>query len=322
MLFLVAFLSSLFWFLFLALLLYSKSSPEAQVRRRIMIMISQAENLRLQSIPSSSSSSSSLDPRFSFHLSFFQRIVLPFINFLSDHLQSFAPVQIKKIFDKLIFLSGKQGVWNTKFLVLFWISSIAFSIFFALFLSRHFNFHFLQDFMFIIIFSLLGAFFPFFCLLNFIRKRKRLIRRQLPEFLDLLCVSVQAGLSFDASVSKIVSRMHGVLISEFERFLNDISLGMTRSYALSQLAKRCDLEEVFLFTSSVIQAERLGTSMARTLKLQSDNIRERHRQFVKSQALKAPVKIIFPMVLFIFPSIFVVLLLPSIITIIHTLSNP
>ena len=115
--------------------------------------------------------------------------------------------------------------------------------------------------------------------------------------------------------------MHGDLISEFERVLNDMSLGMTRAYALTQMAKRCDLEEVYLFTSSVIQAEKLGTSMSRTLKLQSDNIRERHRQFVKAQALKAPVKIIFPMVLFIFPSIFLVLLFPAIITIIKTLGN-
>ena len=304
------------------MLLYSKSSPEAQVRRRIMLMISNAERSRLQSLPSATvSSPPTLDPTFSFHLSFWQRVVLPSIHFLSDNLQSFAPIQIKKLFDKLIFLSGKQGIWSTKLLVLFWLSSIAFAVFIGLAIARHFDFHFLQDFMLLVVAAIVGAFLPFFCLLNFIRKRKRLIRRQLPEFLDLLCVSVQAGLSFDAAVSKIVSRMHGVLISEFERFLNDISLGMTRAYSLSQLAKRCDLEEVFLFTSSVIQAERLGTSMARTLKLQADNIRERHRQFVKSQALKAPVKIIFPMVIFIFPSIFVVLLLPSIIIIIRSLSN-
>ena len=96
---------------------------------------------------------------------------------------------------------------------------------------------------------------------------------------------------------------------------------MTHQYALTNLAKRCDLEEVYLFTTSVIQAEKLGTSMTSTLKQQADNMRDRHRQWVKAQALKAPVKIIFPMVLFIFPSIFVVLLFPAVLTILRTLGG-
>ena len=143
----------------------------------------------------------------------------------------------------------------------------------------------------------------------------------MPEFLDLLCVSVQAGLSFDGAVAKICARMEGPLIDEFRRFQNDVGLGMTHQYALNQVAKRCDLEEVYLFTTSVIQAERLGTSMTRTLKVQADNMRDRHRQWVRGEALKAPVKIIFPMVLFIFPSIFVVLLFPSVLTIVRNLGG-
>ena len=115
--------------------------------------------------------------------------------------------------------------------------------------------------------------------------------------------------------------MKGPLIDEFTRFQNDVGLGMTHQYSLNQLARRCDLEEVYLFTTSVIQAERLGTSMTRTLKVQADNMRDRHRQWVRGEALKAPVKIIFPMVLFIFPSIFVVLLFPSIIMIVRDLGG-
>ena len=139
----------------------------------------------------------------------------------------------------------------------------------------------------------------------------------MPEFLDLLCVSVQAGLSFDGAVAKLTKRMHGPLIDEFKRMQNDVALGMTHYYALTNVARRCDLEEVYLFTTSVIQAEKLGTSMTRTLKQQADNMRDRHRQHVKAEALKAPVKIIFPMVLFIFPSIFVVLLFPAVVSLIR-----
>ena len=202
-----------------------------------------------------------------------------------------------------------------------WLVSILFGLGLGILISRHVEYHFLQEIMILIVGIACGAVFPFFRLHSKIKKRKRQLRRQLPEFLDLLCVSVQAGLSFDGAVAKIVTRMKGDLISEFIRFQSDMSLGMTKAYALTQMAKRCDLEEIYLFTSSVIQAEKLGTSMSRTLKLQSENIRDRHRQYVKAQALKAPVKILFPMVFFIFPAIFVVLLFPAIITILKTLGD-
>lgn len=324
MVFALSFVGALFWFAFVSLILYSKSSPEGQVRRRIMKMIENAESLRLQSQSTSQKiPTQNFDnrPNFFSHKSFFARIIKPIFNKIYDEVQEFAPVQVKSLFEKLIFIAGKQGIWSVKRLVFMWLVSICLGLAAGVLISRNVEYHFLQETMILLFCGAVGAVFPFWHLNSKIRARKRQIRRQLPEFLDLLCVSVQAGLSFDAAVAKIITRMHGDLISEFERVQSDMSLGMTRAYALTQMAKRCDLEEVYLFTSSVIQAEKLGTSMARTLKLQSDNIRDRHRQWIKSQALKAPVKIIFPMVLFIFPSIFVVLLFPAIITIIQTLGR-
>lgn len=324
MVFGLAFIIALFWFGFVALILYAKSSPEAQVRRRMMEMIESAEELRMQTQQAAKKNTVKnveTSTRFFSQKSFWQRVIKPMMNKISDEVQEFAPVQIKALFEKLIFLAGKQGIWSVKRLVFMWLVSICLGIAAGVFVARHVEYHFLQETMILIVGAIIGAIFPFIRLHAKIRQRKRQIRRQLPEFLDLLCVSVQAGLSFDGAVAKIVTRMHGDLIAEFQRVQSDMSLGMTRAYALTQMAKRCDLEEVYLFTASVIQAEKLGTSMSRTLKLQSDNIRDRHRQYVKAQALKAPVKIIFPMVLFIFPSIFVVLLFPAIITIIKTLGN-
>lgn len=320
----VAISGALFWFAFVALILYAKSSPEGQVRRRITEMIESAESLRLQAQTASQKNliqNVDNNPHFFSQKSFFERIIKPLLNKVSDEVQEFAPVQIKNLFEKLIFLAGKQGIWSVKRLVVMWLVSIGLGLVLGILISRHVEYHFLQETMILIVGTILGAILPFIRLKAKIRQRKRQIRRQLPEFLDILCVSVQAGLSFDGAVAKIVTRMRGDLINEFIRVQSDMSLGMTRAYALTQMAKRCDLEELYLFTSSVIQAERLGTSMSRTLKLQSDNIRDRHRQYIKAQALKAPVKIIFPMVLFIFPSIFVVLLFPAIITIIKTLGN-
>ena len=167
----------------------------------------------------------------------------------------------------------------------------------------------------------MGGLVPFLALQSAIRRRKAALRRQLPDFLDFLCVSVQAGLSFDGAVAKIVSRMKGPLVDEFSRMLRDMGLGMTRQRTLSQLAKRCDLEEVYLFTSSVIQAEHLGTSMSKTLKTQADNMRDRHRQAVRTLAMQAPIKIIFPMVFFIFPSIFVMVVFPAALSLLKSLGK-
>jgi len=315
------------WFVFIALILRSKSSPESQIRRRLQLLIDNAEETRLKkqklTRKNISVTADVADEQFKMlaQRSFFERVIKPILNKVSEDVQSLAPSQIKAMFEKQIFLAGKQGIWSVKRLVVMWLASIIIGAILGFLVTNYVEYHFLQETMIIVIGGVLGAVFPFIRLQMMIRTRKKNIRRQLPEFLDILCVSVQAGLSFDGAVAKITSRMKGALVDEFRRFQSDVSLGMTRRYALTQMARRCDLEEVYLFTTSVIQAEKLGTSMSRTLKLQSDNIRDRHRQYVKAQALKAPVKIIFPMVLFIFPSIFVVLLFPSIIMLIKTLGN-
>ena len=327
MVFGVAIFASIFWFLFVALILYSKASPEAQVRRRLQIMIDNAEALRIRNRATDKKNSEQADAQLNekakplWQKNFYERIVKPTLDKISEYVQGLAPLQIKELFERQIFLAGKQGIWSVKRIVLMWAISIAVGLALGFFITQNVFYHFLQETMILILSGFVGAVLPILRLQALISNRKKRIRRQLPEFLDLLCVSVQAGLSFDGAVAKIVTRMKGALIDEFKRVQNDISLGMTRQYSLTQMAKRCDLEEIYLFTASVIQAEKLGTSMSRTLKLQSDNIRDRHRQWVKAQALKAPVKIIFPMVFFIFPSIFVVLLFPALITIIHTLGN-
>ena len=326
----VAIFGGILWFIIVSVLLYSKATPEAQVRRRIAEMIEKAEELRRKNekvdIKRTTEQNQNANDGDKFkpfsQRSFFERVLKPLMNNISEYVQGLAPVQVKNMFERYIFLAGKQGIWSVKRLVVMWTVSVVVGLVAAVFITRRVEYHFLQETMILILGGVAGAILPFLRLQAMIRTRKKSIRRQLPEFLDLLCVSVQAGLSFDGAVAKIITRMKGPLITEFQRVQSDVSLGMTRRYALTQMAKRCDLEEIYLFTTSVIQAEKLGTSMSRTLKLQADNIRERHRQYVKAQALKAPVKIIFPMVLFIFPSIFVVLLFPAVIMIIKTLGNP
>lgn len=325
MIFIVAFVGSLLWFILLVLLYRIKQTPEAQLRKRLNAMIDAAEaerakypKMKKNVTPTAidMATGATVHPNHNNPKDFFERAIRPILNAINEHMQKFAPNEIKMQLEDKIFRAGKLGIWDVKKLIVIWFLSIIGSTFLTIAALQNVMLHPLQRIMIIGIGVFFGAAAPFAVLNSKIRQRQKLLRKQLPEFLDLLCVSVQAGLSFDGAVGKLTKRMKGPLIDEFRRMQNDVALGMTHQYALTNVARRCDLEEVYLFTTSVIQAEKLGTSMTRTLKQQADNMRDRHRQHVKAEALKAPAKIIFPMVMFIFPSMFVVLLFPAMFTLI------
>ena len=320
----LAIFGGIFWFIYLVLLFYAKQTPEAQVRRRLYILIKHAEEARAKAaISQNNAKSIEVSPNTDLLIrkDFADRVLKPLVQAIESQLQKLAPAELVKRLEDRIFRAGKQGIWSVSRVAAFWVLSLVIGTLLAFVFIKYSNFQFSQDIIIMLIGASFGAAFPFLIINSKIKERRKELRRQLPEFLDLLCVSVQAGLSFDGAVSKIVARMKGALVDEFKRMQNDISLGVTHQHALTQMAKRCDLEEIYLFTTSVIQAERLGTSMARTLKTQADNMRDRHKQYVKAEALKAPVKMIFPMVFFIFPAIFVVLLFPAILLIMKNMGR-
>ncbi|GEL77980.1 type II secretion system F family protein [Tenuibacillus multivorans] len=145
--------------------------------------------------------------------------------------------------------------------------------------------------------------------------------KELPDFIDLLAVSMEAGLGFDSALGKVVSKQEGVLSKEFRRCLEELKLGKTRRQALSGVRERLEVDDVKLLVGSIIQAEQLGVGMVQTLRVQSDEVRERRKQRAEEQAMKAPIKMLFPLVLFIFPCIFIVLLGPAVIEIIGMFSS-
>ena len=225
------------------------------------------------------------------------------------------PQAIKDTLAQRIIYAGKQYKWSVNALIVFWSFSMAAGFLLAfIFVSKHPAFIVIQRIAFLLAGLIIGGYLPFMLLNMLIQKRQKDLLRQLPEVLDLLCVSVQAGLSFDASAAKIVKQMKGAFVEECERMLRDVRMGITRKAAMQNMADRCDLQEIQLFTTAIIQSERLGTSMSKTLTVQADNMRERRMQRAKAAALKAPVKIIFPLVLFIFPALFVITLLPAILS--------
>ena len=244
---------------------------------------------------------------------FVERTIAPLFRSSAQFLLLFAPKGIHERIERRIMLAGKQGVWSVSAFACGWVLSVAVCLLLAFYFLSGVELPFVQRVALLVLGGVMGALLPFAVLNSIIRERQKQILRQLPEFLDLLCVSVQAGLSFDSGIAKIVDRMKGPFVEECQRMQRDVRMGMMRRHSLQQMARRCDVQEVYLFTTSIIQAERLGTSIANTLVNQADNMRERRRQAAKAEALRAPVKIVFPLVLFIFPALFVIVLLPSLL---------
>lgn len=146
-----------------------------------------------------------------------------------------------------------------------------------------------------------------------IKVRQLKALKELPDVLDLLTVSLEAGLGFDSALGKIVSKQEGVLADEFHRCLEEIRLGRTRREALTGVKERLDFDEMKVLISNILQAEKLGIGMVQVLRVQSAEVREQRKQRAEELAMKAPVKMMFPLVLFIFPSLFIVLLGPAVI---------
>ena len=150
--------------------------------------------------------------------------------------------------------------------------------------------------------------------------RSEAIRAALPDTLDQLTISVEAGLGFDAALQRVAATGDGPLADELSRTLNEITVGVPRSQALRSLADRTDVSELRHFVVSMVQAEQFGVPIARVLRVQSSELRVRRRQRAEERALKIPVKIVFPLVTCIFPALFIVLLGPALIRIMRTFS--
>ncbi len=164
-----------------------------------------------------------------------------------------------------------------------------------------------------------GYVLPGLWLTSRIRKRVELARAQLADAMDLLVVSVEAGLGLDAAIQRVANRFRHPLGELFSKAMAEISLGSPREAAFRGIAEALPFDEIKSFTASIIQAERLGTSIAAVLRSQAAGLRKRRRLRAEEHARKAPVKILFPLVLFIFPSLFVIILGPAMIQIMENL---
>ncbi|MCU0512701.1 MAG: type II secretion system F family protein [Anaerolineae bacterium] len=250
-------------------------------------------------------------------LSFRDRVLLPIIKRLSDLVARLTPQKRLEATRKLLDMAGQ----NTDPTQLF-MQQIVFTIALGLggFLM---GFQIMQQpFPNNLLWTLggcaLGYYFPILSVKSKISKRQNSVIKALPDALDLLVICVEAGLGFDAAMGKVYEKWDNELSLAFGRVLREIQLGKPRKDALKDMSTRMDVPDVNSFVAAIIQAEQLGVSMSKILRVQSDQMRVKRRQRAQEKAQQAPVKMMIPMVLLIFPSIWIVLLGPAVIQLMNT----
>ena len=178
-----------------------------------------------------------------------------------------------------------------------------------------------RPFFFGLIGFFIGYLLPEFWLGRKIKSRQKVILKMIPDTLDLLTISVRAGLGFDAALAKVVEKLPGPLTDEFRRALAEVRVGKARREALRDMVPRTNVQPLSNFIGAIIQAETLGVSISKVLQVQSEQLRIERRQRAEEMAAKAPIKMLFPLVGCIFPSLFVVILGPAIISLVMTFAG-
>lgn len=244
---------------------------------------------------------------------FSERIIKPILEKIASILNKYTSTQMKLNIKKKIQQAGlKMQVQDLLVLQLGTTFGLPFVFGVLLFFGKVPP---AQILIFITVLFVFGYIGPNLWLKSLIQRRQKAIQKSLPDVLDLLCVSVEAGLGFDSAVSKVVEKMKGPLSEEFSRMMQEIRMNKSRRDALRDLANRVNLPDLSTFVASIIQADQLGVSIAKVLRVQSEQMRIKRRLRAQEQAQKAAVKMIFPLVFFIFPAMFIVLLGPVIIQI-------
>lgn len=249
---------------------------------------------------------------------FYTRVIHPIIEKFALTVGKATPAKKKVSLQKKLMMAGNPGNFSpNEFLVIQYVFTLGFPICVMLF-ALPLNW----SPSFIILGMTIGAaggfIIPDYYLKMRADRRKEEIQDNLPDVLDLLTVSVEAGLGFDAALVKVVEKIKGVVSQEFARVLQEIKMGKPRRDALRDLGNRSGVDDLVAFVSSIIQADQFGVSIGNVLRMQSEQMRQKRRQRAEEKAMKAPIKMLIPLILFIFPTIFIVVLGPAALQIMKT----
>lgn len=244
---------------------------------------------------------------------FSQRVLVPLTRSILTTLGKYGPKQSAERLKQNLQQAGNPGgITPAMFVGIRMVLAVALTLMFGLVTFRSPDMALAQKLMYTAVGAGIGYMVPIYWLGSQIKKRKNNLVKALPDALDLLTVCVEAGLGFDLAISRVTEKWDDELAREFRRVIQDVRLGRARRDALKDMADRCGVDDITTFVAAIIQAEQLGVSISKILKIQSDQMRIRRRQRAQEKAQQAPIKMLFPMVFLIFPALFVVILGPAV----------
>lgn len=247
------------------------------------------------------------------------RVVAPVGRKALEIANKFTPVgYVENLKRKIVHAGNPPGYESDRFLI-FKVLGVASCLLWLAFGILLFSDSMLLLVMFVGFMCAISVFGPDLVLQRKIEDRRKEIERKLPDTLDLLVISVEAGLGFEQALDRTAETVPGPLSDELRRMLQETRMGASRADALRALDERTDVEDLRVFIVAMLQADTFGVSVARILHTQADEIRERRRQKVQERSQKLPVKMLFPMVLCIFPATLVVVLLPGLLQVFEQL---
>jgi len=251
---------------------------------------------------------------------FAERIIYPLAQKFGEIAERFTPQNALQSTEKKLELAGNPARLDaTMFLALQFLAALGFGAFlFVVFSFAQVKWPLGTRLLIVFLFVVLGFFFPQMWLSSKITRRQKEVRKAMPDALDLLTICVEAGLGFDAAMAKVSEKWENELSIAFARIIQEVQLGKLRKDALRTMAERMGIPEMTSFVAAVIQSEQLGVSMAKVLRIQSEQMRMKRRQLAEEEAHKAPIKMLIPMGLLIFPSLMITLLTPAGLKLMHS----
>ena len=251
---------------------------------------------------------------------FVDRIIIPTAQRFGDFASRFTPQNaIQNTARKLELAGNPRGlepatVWALRFVLAFVVGGALLFVFSIGGMGWPWS----RKLLIVAAFSAIGFYLPEMLIKSKIDRRQKSVRRSMPDALDLLTICVEAGLGFDGAMAKVNEKWDDDLGMAFGRAIREIQLGKLRRDALRDMSDRLGIPEMTSFVAAVIQSEQLGVSMAKVLRIQSDQMRIKRRQRAEEEAHKAPIKMLIPMAMLIFPSLCIVLMTPAILRVMRS----
>lgn len=246
---------------------------------------------------------------------FTKRVLLPTLQRFGRLGRRFTPQSVVERLGKEVVYAGSPAGWDAERILAMKIILTVGGVIAGILFSKAVQFVGIRAFMIVFIFGFAGYYIPEWALRSKSGKRQQAIRRALPDALDLLSITVQAGLGFDAAMGRVARQAGGPLGEELHRVLQEMQIGKSRAEAMRDLGDRTTIPELKSFVLAMIQADIFGISISSVLHVQANEMRIKRRQRAEEKAQKVPVKIVFPLLFCIFPALFIVLMGPAAISI-------